>query len=71
MHFGEDDEFISREAQQRIKSALGDKPNVEIIFYPGCSHAFARHTGAHYNSAAAALANARTYTFLAKTLKTG
>lgn len=64
MHFGEDDEFISRDAQAAIKVALGDKPNVEIHFYPGCSHAFARHTGAHYDAAAAAAANARTDAFL-------
>lgn len=64
MHFGKDDEFISRDAQGAIKAALGGKPNVEIHFYPGCSHAFARHTGAHYDAAAAAAANARTYAFL-------
>ncbi|TRW14410.1 dienelactone hydrolase family protein [Glacieibacterium frigidum] len=64
MHFGEDDEFISRDAQAAIKAELGDNPNVEIHFYPGCSHAFARHTGAHYDARAATSANARTYAFL-------
>jgi carboxymethylenebutenolidase len=64
MHLAEEDEFISKEAQARIKAALADKPNVEIYSYPGCNHAFARHTGTHYDAAAAATANGRTWQFL-------
>ena len=64
MHLAEEDEFISKEAQAKIKAALADKPNVEIYSYPGCNHAFARHTGTHYNAAAAAMANGRTWQFL-------
>lgn len=63
MHLGEEDEFIPKDAQQRISAAFAGKPHVEIFGYRGCSHAFARHTGAHYDPAAAALANARTYAF--------
>jgi len=64
MHLAEEDEFISKEAQTKIKAALSNKPNVEIYTYPGCNHAFARHTGTHYNAAAAAKANGRTWQFL-------
>jgi hypothetical protein len=64
MHLAEEDEFISKEAQAKIKATLSDKPNVVIYSYPGCNHAFARHTGAHYNAAAAAKANGRTWQFL-------
>jgi carboxymethylenebutenolidase len=64
MHLAEEDEFISKEAQTRIKAALSNKPNVEIYSYPGCNHAFARHTGTYYNAAAAAKANGRTWQFL-------
>jgi carboxymethylenebutenolidase len=64
MHLAEDDEFISTEAQTKIKAALSNKPNVEIYSYAGCNHAFARHTGTHYNAAAAAKANGRTWQFL-------
>jgi hypothetical protein len=32
--------------------------------YPGQYHAFSQHNGAHYNAAAAALANSRTSEFL-------
>lgn len=68
MHLAEEDEFISKEAQARIKAALAGKDNVQIYSYPGCNHAFARHTGLHYDAAAAALANGRTWTFLADRL---
>jgi carboxymethylenebutenolidase len=64
MHLAGEDEFISKEAQAAIKAALADKPNVEIYSYAGCNHAFARHTGTHYNAAAAAMANGRTWRFL-------
>ena len=64
MHLAEEDEFISKEAQTKIKTALSNKRNVEIYSYPGCNHAFARHTGTHYNVAAAAKANGRTWQFL-------
>jgi carboxymethylenebutenolidase len=64
MHLGEEDEFISKAAQARIKAALADKPNAIVYSYPGQRHAFARHRGAHYDAAAAALANGRTAEFL-------
>ncbi len=64
MHLAEEDEFISKEAQKEIKAALSNKSNVEIYSYPGCNHAFARHTGTHYNATAAAKANGRTWQFL-------
>ena len=69
MHLGEEDEFISKDAQARIKAALGHNPSVEIHSYPGQMHAFAPHTGTHYNEQAAALANGRTEAFFEKYLK--
>lgn len=63
IHLGEDDEFIDRDAQQAIRDALAEKPNVEVHVYPGCMHAFARHSGAHYDAEAAKLANGRTLAF--------
>jgi carboxymethylenebutenolidase len=64
MHLGEEDEFISKAAQLQIKAALAGKPNATVFSYPGQHHAFARHNGAHYDAAAAALANGRTAEFL-------
>lgn len=68
MHLAEEDEFISKQAQSEITAALAGASNASIHSYPGRSHAFARHTGAHYHAADAALANGRTWSFLAKAL---
>jgi carboxymethylenebutenolidase len=68
MHLAEEDEYISKEAQSKIKAALAGMPNVTVFSYPGCNHAFARHTGTHYDAKAAALANRRTANFLAEHL---
>jgi carboxymethylenebutenolidase len=69
MHLAEEDEFISKAAQAEIKAALGKKPNTAVYSYPGQNHAFSRHHGAHYNAAAAALANGRTSEFLHQRLR--
>jgi len=69
MHLAEEDEFISKAAQAEIKTAFANKPNVTIYSYSGQHHAFARHNGAHYNAAAAALANGRTRDFLHRQLQ--
>jgi carboxymethylenebutenolidase len=63
MHLGEEDEFISKAAQAEIKAALAGKPNATVYSYPDQCHAFSRHNGAHYNAAAATLANGRTREF--------
>ena len=64
MHLAEKDEFISKAAQAEIKAVLAKKPNATVYSYPGQSHAFSRHNGAHYNAEAATLAHERTYAFL-------
>ena len=69
MHLGEEDEFISKPAQAQIKAALAGKPNAAVYSYAGQCHAFSRHNGAHYNAAAATLANGRTYDFLTRELQ--
>jgi carboxymethylenebutenolidase len=69
MHLGEEDEFISKPAQAQIKAALAGKSNAAVYSYPGQCHAFSRHNGAHYNAAAATLANGRTYDFLKRELQ--
>jgi carboxymethylenebutenolidase len=69
MHLAEEDEFISRSAQAEIKKALAGRSDATVYSYSGQRHAFARHNGAHYNAAAAALANARTSEFLHRHLR--
>src|SRR5713101_2846510 len=69
MHLAEEDEFISKAAQAEIKAALAKKPSATVYSYPGQHHAFSRHNGAHYNAAAATLANGRTSEFLNQQLR--
>jgi len=69
MHLGEEDEFIPKVAQAQIKQALAGSPYATVYSYPGQRHAFSRHNGAHYNAAAAALANGRTSEFLHRQLR--
>jgi carboxymethylenebutenolidase len=63
MHLGEEDEYISKEAQKAIIEALKGNASTQVFTYPGCRHAFARHRGTHYDKDAAALANERTADF--------
>ena len=69
MHLAEEDEFISKPAQEEIKAALAGKPNVAVYSYPGQRHAFSRNNGAHYDAASATLANGRTRDFLNRELR--
>jgi carboxymethylenebutenolidase len=69
MHLTEEDEYISKAAQAEIKAALAKKQSATVYSYPGQNHAFSRHNGAHYNAAAATLANGRTSEFLKHQLR--
>jgi carboxymethylenebutenolidase len=69
VHLAQEDEYIPLESRTRIVRALEDRPTVELRFYPGCSHAFARHSGSRYDPTAAKLANHRSAAFLAAHLR--
>lgn len=60
LHVAEEDGFVPKEAQAKIKDGLKDHPQVQIHSYPGVDHAFARNKGVNYDAAAAALADSRT-----------
>jgi carboxymethylenebutenolidase len=68
MHIAAKDQFVPQEAQAKIKQALAANGNVTIHVYEGCDHAFARVGGAHWNAAAAQLANDRSAAFFKKHL---
>jgi len=70
LHIAEKDEFVSPEDQQEIRQGLADNTLVTIHSYADQDHAFARPKGAHYNKAAADLANERTINFFNQHLKT-
>jgi carboxymethylenebutenolidase len=71
IHLGEEDEYISKDAQKAIIEALKDNAYAQVFTYPGCKHAFARHRGTHYDMDAATLANRRTADFFKLHLKQG
>lgn len=68
-HLAGADEYIGEHAQAVIYASLGGNPDVSLYTYPGCSHAFARPAGAHYDEAAATLANSRTEAFFRQHLQ--
>lgn len=68
MHLGEEDEYISKAAQTAIIAALAGNTFCQVLTYPGCSHAFARHRGIHFDKNAAELANRRTAEFFQRHL---
>ena len=68
MHIAAEDKYVPKEAQAKIKQALGANGKVTIHVYEGMDHAFARVGGAHYDAAAAKLANDRTAAFFRKYL---
>ena len=68
MHIAEEDQFVPKAAQEKIKAALAGNPRVEIHTYPGRDHAFARVGGEHYDAADAAKAGQRTLAFFERTL---
>jgi len=68
MHIAAEDKYVPKEAQAKIKQALGANGKVTIHVYEGMDHAFARVGGAHWDAAAAKLANDRTAAFFKKHL---
>lgn len=64
LHIALKDEFVPAEARQKIHATLDDNPLVTLHDYADVDHAFARVGGAHYDAAAAGLANGRSAAFL-------
>ncbi len=64
MHVASQDQFVPPEAQEKIKTGLAGHSQVALHVYEGQDHAFARGGGAHYDAAAAELANARSLAHL-------
>ncbi|MCE7999417.1 MAG: dienelactone hydrolase family protein [Rhodobiaceae bacterium] len=60
LHIAEEDRFVNKEAQAKIKAGLNEISLVTVHSYAGQEHAFARHMGTHYDAEAAKLANDRT-----------
>jgi carboxymethylenebutenolidase len=59
LHVASEDQFFPKDAQKKLAEGLAGHPHVSRQVYEGQDHAFARIGGAHYDAAAAALANGR------------
>jgi carboxymethylenebutenolidase len=68
MHIAEEDGFVDKPAQAKIKQALSGNALITIHSYPGVDHAFARTDGVNWNQDAADSANRRTAEFLTRHL---
>ena len=68
MHVASEDQFVPKEAQEKIKAGLSGNPHVSLHVYEGNDHAFAREGGAHYDADAATLANQRSADFFKENL---
>lgn len=71
LHIAGEDQFVPREAQDKIIAALKDNPRVEVHRYEGVDHAFARRAGGHYDPEQARVADQRTHDFLRHNLDAG
>ena len=68
MHVASEDQFVPKDAQEKIKAGLAGNPMVTLHVYEGNDHAFAREGGAHYDAEAAKLANQRSADFFKQNL---
>src|SRR5437870_4896642 len=71
LHIAAQDQFCPPAAQAQLHQALGGHPRVTLHDYAQQDHAFARPGGAHYDAAAAELANLRTLEFFVRSLGLG
>ena len=71
LHIATQDQFCPAAAQAQMHQVLDGHPRVTLHDYTQQDHAFARPGGAHYNAAAAELANLRTLEFLVRALGLG
>jgi carboxymethylenebutenolidase len=68
LHIACKDQYCPPEAQEQIHETLDSNSLVTIHDYPGQDHAFGRPGGAHYDAAAAEIANLRTLDFFVRHL---
>ncbi len=69
LHIAEEDEYVDKTAQEKIKAGLAGNSYVTVHSYSGVNHAFTRNNGIHYDEAAAKLAQGRTADAFAAALR--
>ena len=68
LHVAEEDGFVPKEAQAKIRDGLAGNDQITIHNYAGMDHAFCRYGGEHYDQENADRANGRTLDFFAQHL---
>ena len=68
IHIAGADDFVPPEAQAAIADGLAAHALVDVHIYDGQEHAFARHSGMHYDAASTELAHQRTLALFEKAL---
>ena len=68
LHIAEEDGFVPKEAQAKVRDGLAGNPHATVHTYPGMDHAFARIGGKPYDEGNADLANGRTAELFRKAL---
>jgi carboxymethylenebutenolidase len=63
LHIAEEDKFVPKDVQAKVKQGLAGNPKVTIHSYPGQDHAFCRVGGQHYSKDACETATKRTLEF--------
>lgn len=69
LQIAEEDGFVPKDAQARIRAALENHPCVTLYSYPGRDHAFCRPGGQNFDQKAADLANGRAADFFKRNLR--
>ena len=68
LQIAEEDGFVPKDAQARIRAALENHPRVTLFSYPGRDHAFCRPGGQNFDAKDAELANQRAADFFKRIL---
>ena len=68
LHIAGKDQFVPKEAQEKIIAALKPHDKIILHLYPERDHAFARQGGEHYHEQDAQQANQKSLEFLRKAL---
>jgi carboxymethylenebutenolidase len=63
LHIAQKDQFVPPDQQKIIEAGLKNHPQMALHFYADQDHAFTRLGGAHYDAAAAKIADDRTVAF--------
>lgn len=69
LHIAAKDGFVKPDAQEAMKQGLAGNPKVTLHTYAEQDHAFTREGGAHYDAAAAKIADGRTIAFFKEHLE--